>query len=96
MIISMPTLKPYHSEAVHDEGGQTGAILSLERHNVIGGLDSAAFEVIAIAHFELVKRLGILENNMESNSHKDLLNRYDLSAKSIFNAAEKTTRTRMT
>jgi transketolase len=46
-VLSMHTLKPLDEEAVRAAARETGAILTLEQHSVIGGLGSAVAEVLA-------------------------------------------------
>jgi len=48
-VLSMHTLKPLDSEAVLAAARETGALLTLEQHSVIGGLGSAVAEVLAEA-----------------------------------------------
>jgi transketolase len=46
-VLSMHTLKPLDTEAVLAAARETGAIVTLEQHSVIGGLGSAVAEVLA-------------------------------------------------
>lgn len=46
-VLSMHTLKPLDAEAVLAAARETGAIVTLEQHSVIGGLGSAVAEVLA-------------------------------------------------
>ncbi|HZO90865.1 MAG TPA: transketolase C-terminal domain-containing protein [Chthonomonadaceae bacterium] len=46
-VLSMPTLKPLDEEAVLGAARETGAIVTLEEHSVLGGLGSAVAEVLA-------------------------------------------------
>ncbi len=46
-VLSMHTLKPLDTEAVLDAARDTGRILTVEEHSVIGGLGSAVAEVLA-------------------------------------------------
>ena len=56
----MHTLKPFDSEAVVEAVKQTGRIVTLEDHNIIGGLGSACAEAIAENGLSCkFKRLGI-------------------------------------
>lgn len=48
-VLSMHTLKPLDASAVLRAAAETGAILSVEEHSVIGGLGSAVAEVLAQA-----------------------------------------------
>ena len=46
-VLSMHTLKPLDEEAVRAAARETGTIVTLEQHSVIGGLGSAVAEVLA-------------------------------------------------
>jgi transketolase len=43
----MPTIKPLDSDAILEAGGRSRVILTVEEHNVLGGLGSAVAEVLA-------------------------------------------------
>jgi transketolase len=45
-VLDMHTIKPLDVEAIRSAAGETGAILTVEEHNVIGGLGSAVAEVL--------------------------------------------------
>ena len=45
-VLSMHTLKPLDTEAVAQAARQTGALLTLEEHSIIGGLGSAVAEAL--------------------------------------------------
>ncbi len=46
-VIDMHTIKPFDAGAIAALSGTTGAVLTVEEHNVIGGLGSAVAEVLA-------------------------------------------------
>lgn len=46
-ILSMHTIKPLDADAVLAAANETGAVLTLEEHSIIGGLGSAVAEVLA-------------------------------------------------
>jgi len=46
-VLSMPTLKPFDSQAVIRAARETDLVVTLEEHTVLGGLGSAAAEVLA-------------------------------------------------
>jgi transketolase len=60
-VLSMHTLKPLDQEAVLAAASETGAIITIEEHSIIGGLGSAVAEVLAESSQERVpfKRVGI-------------------------------------
>lgn len=60
-ILSMPTLKPLDVKAVLAAATETGAIVTVEEHNIIGGLGSAVSEVLAERDYPQIafRRMGI-------------------------------------
>jgi len=60
-VLSMHTLKPLDIEAVQSAAADTGAIVTIEEHSIVGGLGSAVAEVLAEADgvHARFKRLGV-------------------------------------
>ena len=46
-VLSMHTIKPLDADAVMTAASDTGAVITIEEHNIIGGLGSAVSEVLA-------------------------------------------------
>jgi transketolase len=46
-VIDMPTVKPLDRDAVLEAAAHSSAILTIEEHNILGGLGSAVAEVLA-------------------------------------------------
>lgn len=58
-IINIQTVKPIDKEAVVKSAKKTGAVLTVENHNLIGGLKSAVSEVLAEECPVRVKSVGV-------------------------------------
>jgi transketolase subunit B (EC 2.2.1.1) len=58
-VLNMHTLKPLDTEAVIRAAQETGAILTVENHTIIGGLGSAVSEIVCEEYPIPVKRVGI-------------------------------------
>ena len=58
-VINMPTIKPIDEQAIIDAVRDTGLIVTVENHSVIGGLGSAVCEVTARRCPAVVRRVGI-------------------------------------
>ena len=59
-VINIHTIKPIDREIILKAAEETGRILTVEDHNVIGGLGSAVAEVIAESEVNVVfRRLGL-------------------------------------
>jgi transketolase len=59
-VLSMHTLKPLDTEAVLAAARETGAVITLEQHSILGGLGSAVAEILAEAGLPVkFKRIGL-------------------------------------
>lgn len=61
-VLQMGTIKPIDREAVLKAASETGRIVTIEEHNVIGGLGSAVCEIVAQAGVGRVKIMGIADH----------------------------------
>jgi transketolase len=87
-IIDMPTLKPLDNGAVITAAKETGAIVTVEDHNILNGLGSAVSEVLGENYPVPIKRVGIKDTFAESGPYCKLLEKYGLSTVDIYNAAK--------
>ena len=88
-VINMATIKPIDKELLVEAARQTGAIVTAEEHNVIGGLGSAVAEVLAEAVPVPVVRVGVEDTFGQSGPAVELLKLYGLSAENIVAKAKK-------
>ncbi len=88
-IIDMHTIKPLDSELVKKCGKETGAIITIEEHSIIGGLGSAVAEILLENNIQTkFKRMGIKDKFCESGDPIDLLEKYELNHKYIIKNAK--------
>jgi transketolase len=90
-VLSMHTLKPLDAEAVLTAAQETGGIMSIEEHSIIGGLGSAVAEVLAESSNSHIafKRMGIRDafcTQVGSQEHLREIN--GLSVEGIVKAVE--------
>ena len=88
-VVEMHTLKPLESETIIAAAEETGALVTAEEHNVLGGLGGAVAEVVAGTCPAPVVRVGIADRFTESGPYLDLLNRYGLAVDDVVQAAHK-------
>ncbi len=88
-VLNMPTIKPIDEEAIVAAAQATGAIVTCEEHNIIGGLGSAVAEVLAEKASARLVRVGVKDTFGESGKPADLLKKYGLTATDIVAAAKK-------
>lgn len=87
-VINIHTIKPIDSELITKAAKETGAIITVEEHSIVGGLGSAVSEVIAENHPVKMKRIGIKDTFGESGKPEELLVKYGLTPEAIVEAAE--------
>lgn len=86
-VIEVHTLKPLDVATLVDAARETGAIVTAEEHNVIGGLGSAVAEVTSSECPVPVKRVGINDRFAESGPYNEMLEKYGLSVQEVVSAA---------
>jgi len=91
-LIHMPTVKPIDEEAILAAAAQTGLIVTVENHSVIGGLGSAVCEATAASLPCRVVRCGYQDIFLESGDDEVLFDRYGLSAAAIAKRIEEALR----
>ena len=88
-VIDMHTIKPIDKEAILKAAKETGAIVTAEEHNVIGGLGSAVSEVLSQNDSVPMEFVGVKDAFGHSASPKVLLEKYGLTPEAIADAAKK-------
>jgi transketolase len=86
-VLEMHTIKPLDSGKILEAAEETGALVTAEEANILGGLGGAVAEVVAEACPVPVVRVGIADRFTESGPYLDLLNRYGLSVENVVQAA---------
>ena len=82
-VINIATIKPLDTELIVKSAKKTGKIITVEEHNVIGGLGEAVCSALSECCPTPVKRIGINDVFGHSGPAKDLLKQFGLSADNI-------------
>ena len=82
-VINMHTVKPIDKETLIAEAQQTGAIVTSEEHNIIGGLGSAVAEALCEICPVPVVRHGVEDVFGKSGPAKELIEHFALNARGI-------------
>ena len=88
-VINIHTIKPIDKDIIIKAAKETGALVSCEEHNIIGGLGSAVAEVLCENFPAPLVRIGTRDVFGKSGVPKLLLEEYHLTAKDITEAAKK-------
>lgn len=83
-VINIHTIKPIDSELIASSAKETGKVVTIEEHSVIGGLGGAVCEVLAETCPVPVKRIGIYDEYGQSGPATELLHHYKLDAEGIY------------
>ena len=82
-VINIATIKPLDTELIVKSAKKTGKVITVEEHNVIGGLGEAVCSALSEYCPTPVKRIGINDVFGHSGPAKDLLKQFGLSAENI-------------
>lgn len=88
-VINMHTIKPLDTELVIESAKQTGKVVTVEEHSIIGGLGGAVCECLSENMPVPVKRIGVNDVFGESGAAAQLIKKYGLDAESIYMAVKK-------
>lgn len=82
-LINIHTIKPIDKEIIIKSAKETGHIVTVEEHSVIGGLGSAVAEVLAEEYPCKLTRMGVKDVFGQSGKPYELLDMYGLTDKHI-------------
>lgn len=88
-VINVSTIKPMDTETVVKYARRSGAVVTAEEHNIIGGLGSAVAEVLGEEHPTPMVRIGVRDTFGESGKPGEVAEKYGLTAAAIVNAGLK-------
>jgi len=82
-VVNMSSLKPLDREAVIEAAQQTGRIVTVDNHNIIGGLGSAVAEILAEECPAKLKRIGVRDVFGKSGTNEQMKAAFGLRAEDI-------------
>ena len=91
-VLNIPTIKPLDEHAVKNMAHECGSIVTVEDHQIIGGLGSAVAEFLSHNHPVHIEYIGIKDQFGQSGTPEELIEHYGLSEKDIYNAAHRVMR----
>ncbi len=92
-VVSMHTIKPIDKDMIIDSAKNTGGIITVEEHNLMGGLGSAVSEVLCDANFypKKFKRLAFPDINVcKIGGQAWIRDQYGLQARGIIDSVKET------
>ena len=87
-VINIHTIKPLDKELVVAAAKETGKVVTVEEHSVIGGLGSAVCDALCEEAPVKVKKIGIQDVYGESGPATELVTKYGLDAQGIYESVK--------
>lgn len=88
-VIDMHTIKPPDEPAIIAIAEETGGIVTVEDHNILGGLGGTVSEILCKHHPIPVEMIGIHDRFGESGDLRALMELHQLTARNIADAAKR-------
>ena len=88
-IIDIHTIKPLDEKIIIESAKKTGAIVSCEEHNFLGGLGESISRTLAMHHPTPQEFVATQDTFGESGTPAQLMEKYGLNAQSIVNASKR-------
>jgi transketolase len=88
-VVEIHTIKPLDTELIVRCARETGAVVTVEEHTIIGGLGGAVAECLGEAFPVPVERIGVSDTFAESGPYMELLEKYGLSVANIVGRVRK-------
>ena len=83
-VINIHTIKPIDSDLLVEAAKETGKVVTVEEHSVIGGLGGAVCKVLSEKYPVPVKRIGVNDVYGESGPAVKLIEKYGLDGKGVY------------
>ncbi|MBE6837645.1 MAG: transketolase family protein [Ruminococcus sp.] len=88
-VINIHTIKPIDKDIIIEAAKETGSIVTVEEHSVIGGLGSAVCDVLAENYPAKVTKIGVNDEYGYSGPAVDLLKKFGLCSSNIVDTVKK-------
>lgn len=89
MVINSHTVKPIDEKTIVETARKTGAVVTVEEHQITGGLGSAVAEVLSRNHPTPQEYIGVQNRFGESGEAAELIKHFGMDVESIKNAVRK-------
>ena len=89
LVANVTTIKPLDEKAVVDLAKKTGAVVTVEDHQVMGGLGGAIAEVLSRNTPTPMEFIGLQNTFAESGTQKELMEKYGMDKNAIKEAVKK-------
>lgn len=87
-VVNCASVKPLDTATIVEVARETGAVVTAEEHNIIGGLGSAVAEVLGENCPVPMQRVGLKDTFGESGKPEELLAKYGLTKEAVIKAVK--------
>lgn len=91
-VVNSPSVKPLDEETIEEAARECGAVVTVEEHQVMGGVGSAIAEALARTYPVPMEFIGMKNSFGESGEPEQLLKKYGMDAEAIVGAVKKALR----
>ena len=88
-VVDIHTIKPIDKEIITKSAKETNKIITIEDHNIIGGLGTAVCEVLSEEYPKKVVRMGIKDEFGTSGKAEELMKYFKITSKDIVEEIKK-------
>lgn len=89
IVLNCHTIKPLDEKEILNWASKAGAVVTVEEHNIVGGLGGAVSELLSSKLPVPLERVGIQDIFGESGKPEELIKKYHLDTKDVILAAKK-------
>lgn len=89
IVVNMHTIKPLDMHTIVEVAKRAGAVVTVEEHQIAGGLGSAVAEVLAASHPVPQEFIGVKDRFGESGEPNELIEHFGMGVAHIVAAAER-------
>ncbi|MFZ2593511.1 MAG: transketolase C-terminal domain-containing protein [Minisyncoccia bacterium] len=88
VVLNIHTIKPIDADAIISVAKEVGCVVSVEEHQIMGGLGSAIAEILAQHAPTRMHMVGVKDEFGQSGTMAELLERYEMTPRHIIAAAK--------
>lgn len=88
-VLHIPTIKPLDTEAVRELANEVDGLVTIEEHQVAGGLGGAVAEYLSAVHPTRILRVGVRDQFGQSGEPEELIAHYGMGVEAIVATAKK-------
>jgi len=89
LVVNLSTIKPLDEETILDVAGKSGAVVTVEEHQITGGMGSAVAEFLAQNLPVPIEFVGVRDQFGQSGTPDQLIEHYGMGVSQIKDAVEK-------